>query len=167
MLHFNELDRSFFLETQDSKRAEQAGLTLSRSIRGANGEKIYYTSDYNKQPQYNPYAVLPFWQEADDRVTSELKNLIRDYKDSWLDYSEDFFPCPIDRSYLPYQKAGIANALRRTNSIIGDEMGLGKTVSAIGFIFISCGNKTPSFSGFWNFFIWSKWNNFEIFISKR
>lgn len=34
--------------------------------------------------------------------------------------------------YLPYQKAGIAYALKRENTLIGDEMGLGKTIQGIG-----------------------------------
>src|SRR5579864_789018 len=41
-------------------------------------------------------------------------------------------PVPAGLAYLPYQKAGIAYALRRQNTLIGDEMGLGKTIQAIG-----------------------------------
>jgi SWI/SNF-related matrix-associated actin-dependent regulator 1 of chromatin subfamily A len=40
--------------------------------------------------------------------------------------------------YLPYQRAGIAYAVPRTNTLIGDEMGLGKTIQAAGLI-----NATP------------------------
>lgn len=43
-------------------------------------------------------------------------------------------PCPDGLAYLPYQRAGIAFALARTNVLFGDEMGLGKTVQAIGVI---------------------------------
>jgi SWI/SNF-related matrix-associated actin-dependent regulator of chromatin subfamily A-like protein 1 len=42
-------------------------------------------------------------------------------------------------NYLPYQRAGIAYATARTNTLIGDEMGLGKTIQAAGVI-----NATPS-----------------------
>lgn len=35
-------------------------------------------------------------------------------------------------AYLPYQKAGIAYAMKRVNVLIGDDMGLGKTIQAIG-----------------------------------
>jgi len=42
-------------------------------------------------------------------------------------------------NYLPYQRAGIAYAAARTNTLIGDEMGLGKTIQAAGVI-----NATPS-----------------------
>ena len=43
-------------------------------------------------------------------------------------------PVPAGLSYLPFQKAGIAYALKRKNCLIGDEMGLGKTISAIAFL---------------------------------
>ncbi len=50
-------------------------------------------------------------------------------------------PAPAGLEYLGYQRAGIAYAMERTNTIIGDEMGLGKTVQALGLI-----NADPSIS---------------------
>lgn len=47
-------------------------------------------------------------------------------------------PAPTSLSYLPFQRAGIAFALARPNTLIADEMGLGKTVQAIGVL-----NATP------------------------
>jgi SWI/SNF-related matrix-associated actin-dependent regulator 1 of chromatin subfamily A len=41
-------------------------------------------------------------------------------------------PTPPGLSLLPYQRAGVAYALRRRDTLIGDEMGLGKTIQAIG-----------------------------------
>lgn len=43
-------------------------------------------------------------------------------------------PSPEGLEYLPYQKAGIAYALRRDGSLVGDVMGLGKTIQALGII---------------------------------
>lgn len=43
-------------------------------------------------------------------------------------------PCPQGLAYLPYQRAGIAFAMRRNGVLFGDEMGLGKTIQAIGLI---------------------------------
>lgn len=54
-------------------------------------------------------------------------------KDADLD-----IPCPEGLSYLPFQRAGIAYALGRPNTLIGDDMGLGKTIQALGVI-----NATP------------------------
>ena len=42
-------------------------------------------------------------------------------------------PAPPGLAYLPYQKAGIAYALQRKDTLFGDDMGLGKTVEALGF----------------------------------
>jgi SNF2 family DNA or RNA helicase len=43
-------------------------------------------------------------------------------------------PAPDGKTYLPYQKAGIAYALAHPNTLIADEPGLGKTIQAIGVI---------------------------------
>jgi SWI/SNF-related matrix-associated actin-dependent regulator 1 of chromatin subfamily A len=42
-------------------------------------------------------------------------------------------PAPEGLEYLPFQKAGIAYAVGRKNTLIADEPGLGKTIEAIGF----------------------------------
>tara|TARA_R110000782_G_scaffold264873_1_gene358270 strand:- start:279 stop:2114 length:1836 start_codon:yes stop_codon:yes gene_type:complete len=44
------------------------------------------------------------------------------------------FPVPEGLAYLPYQKAGISYAVKRSSTLIADEMGLGKTIQAIGVI---------------------------------
>jgi len=43
-------------------------------------------------------------------------------------------PCPIGKSYLPFQMAGIKYMHMKPGVILGDEMGLGKTVQIIGLI---------------------------------
>lgn len=43
-------------------------------------------------------------------------------------------PCPEGQAYLPYQRAGVAYALQRKDTLFGDDMGLGKSVEALGFI---------------------------------
>jgi SNF2 family DNA or RNA helicase len=50
-------------------------------------------------------------------------------------------PCNEGISYLPYQKAGIAYAIQRKNTLIADEMGLGKTVQALGVVNASVDSK--------------------------
>jgi len=42
-------------------------------------------------------------------------------------------PVPEGMELMPFQRAGIAYALKREGTLIGDEMGLGKTIQAIGF----------------------------------
>lgn len=41
-------------------------------------------------------------------------------------------PVPAERSYLPYQKAGIAWAASRSRTMLNDSMGLGKSAQALG-----------------------------------
>lgn len=43
-------------------------------------------------------------------------------------------PAPEGEAYLGFQKAGVAFALSRKDTLIGDEMGLGKTVQALGVV---------------------------------
>jgi len=43
-------------------------------------------------------------------------------------------PCPTGLAYLPFQRAAIAYALGRKNTLLADEMGLGKTIEALGVI---------------------------------
>lgn len=42
-------------------------------------------------------------------------------------------PVPEGMELMPFQRAGIAYALKRDGTLIGDEMGLGKTIQAVGF----------------------------------
>lgn len=46
-------------------------------------------------------------------------------------------PAPPGRIYYGYQRAGIAYALHRRDTLIADEMGLGKTIQGIGVINVS------------------------------
>lgn len=132
MLKFNEKTQAFVLYTDDTKTAEAAGLTLSTSVRGPKGERVYFTADQKRKPVFNPYAALEFYDEADAEARDRLQPLADDYARSWADEDEREFPCPRGKAYLPYQQAGIAYALDRTHCIIGDEPGLGKTIQAIG-----------------------------------
>ncbi len=140
MLRFNESTGAFLLYTHDVAAAEAAGLALSKSIRGPEGEKVYFTADRNQQPVFNPYAAIEFYSEADDAARARLDPLIGDYKSSWADDNAHDFPMPKGINpntgerfaYMPFQRAGNAYAMERNNCIIADEPGLGKTIQAIG-----------------------------------
>lgn len=131
LLTFNDSTGAFILTTDDTERAEASGLTLSKSARGINGEFVYYTSDYDKQPMFNPYAAVPFWREADDLALSKIQSLLADYKSSWAKTTNFRAVCPPDQEAMPFQNAGVEYAINRKNTLIGDEMGLGKTMQAI------------------------------------
>ena len=132
MLRYNDNTGSFILYTEDVAAAEIAGLTLSTSTRGPQGEKVFFTADHRQRPEFNPYAVLEFFDQADDDARAKLLPLIKDYESSWSDGYDAGYPCPPGKEFLPYQQAGINYVLGRDNSIIGDEPGLGKTIQAIG-----------------------------------
>lgn len=133
-LRYNEKLNAFVLTTDFKEPAEEAGLTLSTTARGANGEYVYFTADYDKKPIFNAYAVLKFFEFADDAAKHKLEPYISDYKASWLEDIDTNFPLPRGLEYLPYQKAGIDYAMKRGDVLIADEPGLGKTIQAIGII---------------------------------
>ncbi len=140
MLKYNDSTGAFLLYTNDAERAMAAGLTLSTSIRGPQGEKVYFTANQQHKPEFNPYAALEFFDQADDEARAKLAPLLKDYKKSWADNSSLDIPVPNrinpqtkePYAYLDYQRAGIEYCLGRSHSIIGDEPGLGKTIQAVG-----------------------------------
>ena len=124
MMRYNPSTGDYVLMTHDDKKAAEVGFDLSTSVRGPQGEKIWFTKE--------PYAALVYYKEANDGTKAHLDTLYDDYVLSQQKESEAEFPAPTGLSYLPYQRAGIQYALKRRNCLIGDEMGLGKTVEAIG-----------------------------------
>lgn len=61
-----------------------------------------------------------------------LKEMEQAIKDSAKADEDIDIPCPPGLAYLPYQRAGIAYAMRKRNVLFADEPGLGKTIQAIG-----------------------------------
>lgn len=130
-LSYNEQTGAFLLTTDDAAVAEASGLTLSRSTRGPNGEWVYYTSDYHKEPTFNPYAAVPFYRDADPAALNMLRPLIASYEASWAEETNFVAPCPDGLEPMLFQNAGVEYTIERKHTIIGDEMGLGKTIEAI------------------------------------
>src|SRR3546814_20239230 len=118
MLKFNERNNSFILFTNDDARAIAAGLTLSTDIRGPRGERVYYTADHAQHPEFNPYSVLEFYEEADDIARGHLCGLMQDYCKSWADAYDIIVPSSPGMEYMPYQSAGIAYARDTVNCVI-------------------------------------------------
>lgn len=65
-------------------------------------------------------------------IAERINNLNRDIRLSRASAADLKLPVPDGLDYLPYQKAGIAYAVRKGNALIADEPGLGKTIQAIG-----------------------------------
>jgi SNF2 family DNA or RNA helicase len=51
---------------------------------------------------------------------------------SWAEDTATEYPAPDGLKYMPFQKAGIEYAIKRTRTLIADPPGLGKTIQAIG-----------------------------------
>jgi len=76
----------------------------------------------------------------DKRTTQAIKDRLADLKLTHQLSNQDGLPesvhttlaAPEGLAYLPYQKAGIAYALKLGNALIADEPGLGKTIQAVG-----------------------------------
>jgi SWI/SNF-related matrix-associated actin-dependent regulator 1 of chromatin subfamily A len=79
-------------------------------------QKVWFTTDPGVAAKFDPEAGAAL--VASSRAT-----------DAQID-----IPAPAGLNYLPYQRAGIAYAQARRDTLIGDEMGLGKTVETIGLI---------------------------------
>ena len=66
-----------------------------------------------------------------ERIGKERAALVDESRAASADVE---LPAPDGLEYLPFQKAGIASALKRGNVLFGDDMGLGKTIQVIGMI---------------------------------
>lgn len=71
---------------------------------------------------------------CNERALSVMKEHLAKLEKSRATSSNIIIPAPPNLSYLPYQKAGVAYAIQRKDTLIGDEPGLGKTIQSIGFI---------------------------------
>ncbi len=131
-LSINPSTRAFILTSNDDKLAKKAGLTLSTRVRGNKGEKVWFTADRMQDPIFNPYAALPFWEEADEGARTVLGPYQDDYVNSWAKETSYRAPCPPDKEFYPFQNAGVEYAMDRGHCLIGDQPGLGKTAQGIG-----------------------------------
>lgn len=95
--------------------------------------KIWHTDNPHKVEGFEEFcdeaalAKLNAGEEKDE----EMLRLIALSKAT--DYDGEF-SAPEGLEYLPFQKAGIAYAMKVKDVIIADDMGLGKTIQAIGVI---------------------------------
>jgi SNF2 family DNA or RNA helicase len=95
---------------------ETKDLVKAAGFRFDGMQRVWFTTDPGVAAKFDPAAGAAL--VASSRAT-----------DAEID-----IPAPAGLGYLPYQRAGIAYAQARRDTLIGDEMGLGKTVEAIGLI---------------------------------
>ncbi|MFI5091379.1 MAG: SNF2-related protein, partial [Terriglobales bacterium] len=78
-----------------------------------------------------PYAAAHFFKHATPEAAAQLAEMQAQIDASWSLGCDAHIKCPPDQELTPFQKAGVAYALGRRNTLIGDQPGLGKTMQAI------------------------------------
>lgn len=130
ILDFNPHKNTFLIRVPRSEGAlvqtlmREHGLDLSLPASTAS-EAVLFT--------HEPYAACAFAEYATNAAQQALSPLITEINNSWATDCGAHIKCPADRELWPFQKADIAYALRRQNTLIGDQPGLGKTPIAICF----------------------------------
>ena len=90
--------------------------------------KKWVTPDTEKARPIKQYAVGAAKEHLDG--AEAIRQAAVDA--SWAEDTEEDFPAPEGLSYMPFQRAGIAYAVKRERTLIADPPGLGKTIQAIG-----------------------------------
>jgi len=113
--------------------AERA-IPKSAGFRWNPEDKVWWTSEVDKAIRI---AESPECEIA-PALRAELENALRGAEESLEESratdAEIDIPSPEGLEYLPFQRAGIAYAMKRPATLIGDEMGLGKTIQVCGLI---------------------------------
>jgi SWI/SNF-related matrix-associated actin-dependent regulator 1 of chromatin subfamily A len=78
-----------------------------------------------------PYAAVAFSKYATPYATAELHGIATAIEESWSPDNALHVKCPMDKELWPFQRASVAYALRRRNTLVGDQPGLGKTPIAV------------------------------------
>lgn len=79
------------------------------------------------------YAAVSFAEYGTPLAREKLKGLLVEIEASRALTDNGHYDVPCDKELWPFQKADLAYALRRQNTLIGDEPGLGKTAIGITF----------------------------------
>lgn len=114
----------------------QKELVKSAGFRWDRDNKVWFTTDPSVAASLVDPEARRLAEERRAQMAVEKKQAIEDSRAQDADVE---LPVPDGLAYLPYQRAGIAFALRHPSVLFGDEMGLGKTIQAIGVI-----NSDPS-----------------------
>ena len=129
-LDFNPSQSVYFLRVNRAEGVDiqalmhEHGLDLSTSA-SSGSEAVLFTRE--------PYAAAAFGDHATPLARSNLDGILKQIEQSWAPASNINIKCPADKELWPFQKADIAYALQRRNTLVGDQPGLGKTPVGICF----------------------------------
>lgn len=129
LLDYNQTTKAFVLRVARSEAdvrelVEQHGLDISLPASTAK-EAVLFTRQ--------PYAAAAFGAYATPAARGELGEILDAVETSWATTSGVQIATPQDRELWDFQRADVAYALGRRNTLVGDQPGLGKTPVAICF----------------------------------
>ena len=107
-----------------SKIMTEHGLDFSTSA-STSGTAILFTKE--------PYAAVSFYKYATPHAIEQLCGIHTAIEESWSPDNDIHIKQPMDKELWPFQRASVAYALKRRNTLVGDQPGLGKTPIAICF----------------------------------
>lgn len=82
---------------------------------------------------HEPYAAAHFASVATPQAVAQLAGIVAGVNSSWAMNSDIHVDVPADKELAGFQKADVAYALSRRNTLFGDQPGTGKTPTAIAF----------------------------------
>lgn len=140
-LLFDNQTYRYFSPYEYKELARNAGMRYAKHPR-----PHWYTQDaetaircFNNASQYE--GLFECAPELRAQLESHLEQRNDALQASRALDAEIEIPSPPGCEFLPFQKAGIAYAIERKNTLFGDEMGLGKSIEAIG-VYNATGAKT-------------------------
>lgn len=111
-------------EREDDGLARNAGFTWSKA------RKYWWSRDWTTAAKLVSYADPNTKELLDGRYAAARAELDASRAtDADIDV-----PAPAGLALMPFQRAGVAYAMKRPATLIADDMGLGKTVQAVGII---------------------------------
>jgi SWI/SNF-related matrix-associated actin-dependent regulator 1 of chromatin subfamily A len=129
LLDYNPATKAFLLRVNRAEAnvreiVEQHGLDISLPA-SSSQEAVLFTRQ--------PYAAAAFGSYATPGAANELREILDAVAQSWSPASDMVIAQPADRELWSFQRADVAYALGRRNTLVGDQPGLGKTPVAICF----------------------------------
>ena len=125
-LFYNQQDKIFFCQS----KYEEKDIPKSVGFLWEPLTKRWQTKDIRKAVKLIDYAQ----GIALEMIQREIDEINQSIEMSKQTDAEIEIPKPEGEEYLPFQKAGVAYAINRKDTLIADDMGLGKTIQAIGVI---------------------------------
>ena len=113
--------------------AERA-IPKSAGFRWDPREKVWWTSEVDKAIRIAESPECEIAPALREEIENALHGAEESLEESRATDAEIDIPSPEGLEYLPFQRAGIAYAMKRPATLIGDEMGLGKTIQVCGLI---------------------------------